>query len=245
MSPKIAFCFLLKDQIEHLDIWSQFFKNANPNKYSIYAHPKFISNKLPPWIINNTIETIKTEWCGESLVSACVNMFKKALEDRNNKYFILVSGSCVPLYTFKDLYKIITVEKKSRIHSMTLTKKGESYLYADQWILLNRYIAKIFIEIENNYDLVRQLYYESDQISSHCPDEMYPILFLLERLNPAEFQNNINAKYLTYTKWRKGLSSPLKIRNEVPLEELCDSGALFARKFFKKSVKKFGMACKG
>ena len=37
---KIAFCFLIYDKINNEELWHEFFKNADQNKYSIYVHYK-------------------------------------------------------------------------------------------------------------------------------------------------------------------------------------------------------------
>ena len=56
---KIAFCFLIYDEIVHEDIWNNFFKKVDKSRYSIYIHYKnnkklkfFEDNKL-----KNCIET--------------------------------------------------------------------------------------------------------------------------------------------------------------------------------------------
>jgi hypothetical protein len=40
---KLAFCFLIYDEINHEELWNIFFKNIDKNKYNIYIHYK--SNK--------------------------------------------------------------------------------------------------------------------------------------------------------------------------------------------------------
>ena len=37
---KVAFCFLVYDQIYNLDLWNHFFSEIPSNQYSIYIHSK-------------------------------------------------------------------------------------------------------------------------------------------------------------------------------------------------------------
>jgi hypothetical protein len=115
---KIAFCFLTIDNIHKLDVWEQFFK-GNEDKYSIYIHPKNpenVSNKYKKNIIGNLVET---KWGDVSLVRATLNLFKAAYQDPQNKMFVLVSDSCIPLNNFDFIYNELIVRKnKSNIISI-------------------------------------------------------------------------------------------------------------------------------
>ena len=68
-SRKVAFCFLIYDVINHEELWNNFFKNVDKNKYNIYIHYKV---DIPLKYFNEyKIKNImKTEWCGISLVQA-------------------------------------------------------------------------------------------------------------------------------------------------------------------------------
>ena len=39
-----------------------------------------------------------------SLVKATLNLFKEAFQKEDNKYFILLSDKCIPLYNANDIY---------------------------------------------------------------------------------------------------------------------------------------------
>ena len=39
-NKKIALCFLIYDKINHEQIWYDYLKNIDPNKYNIYIHYK-------------------------------------------------------------------------------------------------------------------------------------------------------------------------------------------------------------
>lgn len=240
----IAFCFLVKDIIEHENVWNKFFQNVPKNKYNIYSHPKILGN-LPTWITENTVKTIDTEWCGESLVFALILMLKEALKNKNNKYFILVSGSCIPLYNFDYIYNTLFKLKKTIInYTQYTTNEGYKYFYADQWIIFNKKTANLMLELPLYLDILRYEYLSDKKIGSkHCPDEIYIIFYFLFMLDK-NFNKNIKKQVVTFTKWKKGASSPKILSTRMTsYKELCSSNALFARKFNSDSATKYGLSC--
>ena len=82
-TKKIAFCFLIYDKINHEELWNNFLKNVDKNKYNIYIHYK--TNKplkyFEQYKLKNTVET---KWCGESLVKAQNLLLEEAVKDKNN-----------------------------------------------------------------------------------------------------------------------------------------------------------------
>ena len=85
---KIAFLFLIKNEINHSELWQNFFEN-NEDKYNIYIHNK---NPITNSFFNQFIipENIETEWGKISIVKATLLLLKYALNDKENKRFILV-----------------------------------------------------------------------------------------------------------------------------------------------------------
>ena len=244
MTVKIAFLFLLTDRVRHSDIWTKFFENIDKKKYSIYSHIKKNTDMIPKYISEHKIKTIKTSWCGENLVTAFVNMVKEALKDKSNKFFVLLSGECIPLYTFDKIYENIISDGRSRINVYERVKKRPviKEIYADQWILLNKKMAKKFISITEHYDELRKFV----DMGLHCPDEIYPIYFFLDSFFTKDGKDGKDAtrKVVTYTKWSNGGMHPMKFnKNNYDIQEICGSGALFARKFFMTAAKEVAMAC--
>ena len=111
--PKIAFCFLLYDTVLHKSIWEDFFSQDKNCTHTIYSHVKKITKNTPQWIKKNKTRKVKTGWCEENLIFAWVQMLKKAMKNKENKYFALLSGECIPLFTYPQTYKMITRSKKS------------------------------------------------------------------------------------------------------------------------------------
>ena len=96
---KIAFLFLVYDNIVYNRLWAAFFESANPNKYSIYIHYKNDKN-LGAFDKHKLKTTVDTEWAKVSLVKAQNLLLKEATKDEHNQRFIFLSQSCVPIKTF-------------------------------------------------------------------------------------------------------------------------------------------------
>ena len=84
-------------------------------------------------------------------------MLKKAMKNKDNKYFTLLSGECIPLFTYPETYKMITRSKKSRVNISNDVgiDAGDIYnltglLYADQWVILNRKCAQLIIDLKES-----------------------------------------------------------------------------------------------
>ena len=102
---KIAFCFLTYGDIHQGALWKAFF-HGNEDKYNVYVH-----NKMPVTdeffnqrIIDNIIET---RYGTITQLKASINLFEAAWQNRENQYFVLVSGSCLPLYNFETVFQKI------------------------------------------------------------------------------------------------------------------------------------------
>ena len=56
------------------------------------------------YCINNKV---KTKWGDISLVKATLNLFKEAFQTEENKFFVLLSDKCIPLYSADEIYSKI------------------------------------------------------------------------------------------------------------------------------------------
>jgi hypothetical protein len=255
---KIAFCFMLNKRPEHQQIWEQFFAGDDyPVKsYTIYAHTKNNNEKdIPQWIKDNKIRSIKTGWCEENLVHVWINLLKTAYKDPGNKYFCLLSGSCLPLLDYAQTYKKIFSSKKSRIN---IDMTSEAYIdtglyYADQWVILNRKHAKLLISLVDTVsgkkykkEMKKELCVED---SCYCPDELYPInwfAYNYGKPSTTAFKKEFLLRQSTYTYWDGKMPHPIKFTYPKLLKfksKICKSGSIFARKFNDKAAKNIGMGC--
>lgn len=235
MVYKIAYCFLLYDRIVHENIWNDYF--GNNSNHNIYTHVKTINDNTQKLVIDNKIETIDTKWCDMSLVYAYINLLKKALENKDNKYFVFLSGECIPLNSYKDTHEKITNNKKSTIH---FWKRKSGHYKASQWMILNRKNAKALTKIDKNF------IDEYENEFNDCPDEYYPINWFIHYYDK-KFKNEIENKVTTYVTWyNKNANGPKKLTYPEMLKyknDICDSGALFARKFNKKAARNLYLKC--
>ncbi len=188
---KIAFLFLITDIINKEDLWYDFFKNIDQNKYSIYIHYK-TNDQLKYFNDYKIKNIIETKWADISLVKAEQNLLKEALKDDNNYKFIFVSGSCIPIKDFNYIYDFLTRDNYSYFNNMI---KRQNIYKTFQWCILNREHAEIIgkdITEINKYNDTR------------APDETY-ILTTLKKLNDKNIIINMSPDtFTTYANWGDG-----------------------------------------
>ena len=106
MTKKIALCFLVYDRIKHENNWNKFLEGYE-DCWTLYSHIKTPNSRTSDLLRKNKVKTVKTEWCGEGLVWAFVNMLKEALKNKHNEFFQLLSGDCIPYGILNTLTKIL------------------------------------------------------------------------------------------------------------------------------------------
>jgi hypothetical protein len=162
---KIAFLFLIYDQIHHDNMWVDFFRAADPRRYSIYVHaktrnvplaPLFESCHLPPANI------VPTEYATISLVHAENQLLQAALRDDGNRKFVFVSGACIPIKPFRVCCEALLRDDRAHFSEMAdltandrglqrmILEAGASHgigskhaSKASQWCVLNRRLAHL------------------------------------------------------------------------------------------------------
>jgi hypothetical protein len=179
-NSKIAFCFLTMGDIHQLNVWKDFFK-GHENEYNIYIHPKFankVSNSFKKYIIKKRLDT---KWGDISLVNATIELFRAAYKDPTNKFFVLISDSCIPLYNFDFIYNYILSTNSNICPIMYFEPPKLKYRYTalkdinfipykkfqktSQWCIMKRDAVEFLIDQDNNYtDLYSNMF---------APDEHY------------------------------------------------------------------------
>lgn len=179
---KIAFLFLLIDNPNFQDIWNYYFLNADPEKYTIYIHPKNVDNHTwkPDKIINNIVHT---EW--GKIVNAYLQLFKSALQDSDNYFFVTISESCIPIKTFNIFYDDVIKNDISLVKTLRVTRYDYYQRLSDN--IRNKYknnIIKHYARMCLKRDIVERLINTdmTDFISMHVGDEffltsIYPFLY--------------------------------------------------------------------
>ncbi len=118
---KIAFLFLIINDINFPDIWENYFKGYE-GKYSVYCHPKNSDQVQTRWLRDNIIDNIvETGW--GYIVDAYSQLLTHAYQNEENIKFITISESCVPLIPFDDLYNMLTADlDRSYVKYMKISK---------------------------------------------------------------------------------------------------------------------------
>jgi len=177
---KIAFCFLTYNEIIRYDIWNMFFENIDEKLYTVFIHPKnlqqFNNYTFKYNIIKNRIKTEKKD--DINIVKATLRLLEETYNSENSTHFIFLTQSCIPLYSFNILYKIITQFPLSIISYIDNNKKDRYYQLSS---IMKKYIHPInFVKQQPNMILtnndVKLLI--SNDLTEHfrymqCPDEHY------------------------------------------------------------------------
>jgi len=248
---KIAFCFLIYDQIEAEDLWNAFFSNSDKSLYNIYIHYKI--NK-PLFFLEKykMPECIKTKYADLSLIHAQNKMFQYAFEhDWDNYKFVLLSGSCIPLKSFTTIYNTLISTTKGYINvcpteqcfpncNPLLKYLPRKYISkSSQWIILNR---KLVYSITYRHNRIIDKFFKK----IYAPEEIFYYSFIrfanLE--NEVEICNSGIENATTFTNWEGNnykypSTKGIKNYNTISKEEiiyLLLSPCLFGRKFMRNCI---------
>lgn len=242
---KLAFCFLIYDEINHEDLWNTFFKNVDINKYSIYIHYK--TNKPLKYFEKYKLSNcIKTRYEDQTIPLAYNILFRKAYEDEDNYKFIIVSGSCIPFKSFNYIYNKLTSDNFGYFNICPQSQcfPNCNYLLS---VIEKKYIAKSHNWFILNRNLVNKLCFDKDDFLNqhyktiYAPAEYfyYTFIKLLDLENEIITTLNIADNATTFTNWQgmdykypslRGLKTYNSI-SEDELEYLMNSKSLFGRKF--------------
>lgn len=246
-NKKIALCFLIYDKINHEQIWYDYLKNIDPNKYNIYIHYK--TNKplryFNDYKLQNCIETC---WGCLSIVLAQNLILKEALKDPLNQHFIWLSGSCIPIKTFNYVYNYLDVNysyynmfPNSQIfpranYALNYIEKNK-IKKANMASIINKKHAELFV---NNDDNIKKWFKYVDVPDEHA---YISLLYHYNLQNELILTDDIAAGAIIFAQWRhmknyKIFNKSIKINDYTykyicpeELEYLINSDSLFARKF--------------
>ena len=171
---KIAFLFLVIDDINFPTIWENYFR-GNEDKFSIYCHPKNPNEVKTEWLkagILDENELVPTEW--GFITRAYYNLLSAALKYPLNQKFVVVSESCIPLRGFSDLYKkvmstddirtsyiklmkISNYDLKARIEKQSWNKKFSKWIKHYARFCLSRYHVSELIRKKDKFELFHNM----------------------------------------------------------------------------------------
>ena len=246
-NKKIALCFLIYDKINHEQIWYDYLKNIDPNKYNIYIHYKI--NKplkyFEKYKLQNCIETC---WGCLSIVLAQNLILKEALKDPLNQQFIWLSGSCIPIKSFNYVYNYLDVNKSyynlspsegifpRANYALNYIEKN-NIKKANMASIINRKHAELFV---NNDDNIKKWFKNINNVDEHV---YISLLYHYNLKNELILTDNLAAGAIIFAQWSdmenyKIFNKSIKENDYTykyicseELEYLINSDSLFARKF--------------
>ena len=165
---KIAFLFLIYDEIDQEELWHTFLRKIERSRYSVYVHYKY--NKPLKYFESCRLdETVPTDYADLSLVKAQNMLLREALKDHQNERFVFLSNTCIPLKKFDHIYNKLfsqdmcyfNMSKNEHIFENGRGDKLERYFgrekvkKASQWSILTREVAQV---LANSDDLLEMIY---------------------------------------------------------------------------------------
>lgn len=244
---KLAFLFLIYDDIWNEELWYLFFLGIDPQKYVIHIH--FKKQKELLYFEDRKLKVcVPTKYGDISLCYAHNLLFKEALQDPDVYKMINVSQACCPFKSFDYIYDKLCMDENSyfnvnrdcktcvnKHYKSVLKFLDESELWkSSEWFILNRHHALV---VTNN-DTFLSYFKEA-----FAPEEYYFISIIM-KLSPdlCSITDNLADGATTFTNW-KGMNYKFPMLKEcvknysdissLELEHLLNSPCLFGRKFKK------------
>jgi len=207
---KIAFLFLIIDDINHPNVWTNYFKEHIDN-ILIYAHPKNKQNVQTPWLKNAIIDNlVPTGW--GFIVEAYLELIKRAYND-GATHFITISESCLPIYPLKTLLLFLN-NNDSKTSYVNFKRVGpydlnvrlknrpntiKRYVKHDARFCLSRFHAEKLLNSNLKYF-----------INTQVGDE-----FFLSVLTPCNYREQYKLIAITYDNWEDIDIEVKKVKNEM------------------------------
>lgn len=235
---KIAFCFLVYDNIIRYDIWNKFFEGCDQDKYKVFIHPKYKNDlvhlNFKFTMIKNIINTTAKD--NITIVKATLQLLRESYSD-DITHYIFVSQSCIPLYSFNIIYNFLGTINKS-IVSCIMNNKKERYHKLSE--TMKKYIKyPYFVKQQPNMILINsdvKILIKNDMTEHfkymQCPDEHYFINLLLFVMKKEIIKQQIN-----FCNYNFQCTQAIQFNNvdEIFIRNIRMYGFLFLRKVNIKS----------
>ncbi|XP_078429180.1 core-2/I-branching beta-1,6-N-acetylglucosaminyltransferase family protein [Wolffia australiana] len=228
--PKIAFLFIARNRLPLDDVWAVFFKGDKEGRFSVFVHsrPGFSFNPATTrsafFYGHQVNDSVQVDWGQASMIQAERILLKNALEDVDNKRFVFISDSCIPLYNFSYVYDYIMSSPKSFVDSFADTKESRynpkmhpiipvfNWRKGSQWVVLIRKHAKLVLRDETLFPVFQQhcrrkplpefwrdhpLVPDASKLHNCIPDEHYVQTLLAQQ----GLEGEITRRSLTHTSW--------------------------------------------
>lgn len=226
---KLAFCFLLKNELQFTKLWNLFFKNIDTKLYVILVHfsDSNVKVKLPFDYIQ--VNTVESKW--GDVYNVQNELFKHIIKKNDIFGGILISNSCVPLKKFNQIYN-----KLSNSETSIVNFNRNDLTWMSQWCFLLKKDMKLLVKHSNKYKKI------SSKFPTNGTEEIYPPYILkkysdklthgvitFDCWGPEKIKkysnNNNNNKFLKTT--------PIHFKNidKLLLDNLINRDICFIRKF--------------
>lgn len=244
---KIAFCFLIYDEINNEDLWNIFFNNIDHNLYNIYIHYKTDTplKYFEKYKLKNCIETKYDDY---TICLAYNILFNEAYKDKDNYKFVILSNSCIPFKSFNHIYNKLTnddygyfnISSSSQCfpncNSLIEHIDKDLISKSHNWFILNRILVE-------NLTFDKEDYLKTVYKNVYAPAEYfyYTNIRILKLENQIITTDNISNNATTFTNWEgNDYINPSRFGlmnyNYISINELVyllNSKCLFGRKFTK------------
>lgn len=246
---KIAYMFMIYDEINHEEAWAEYFSQIDPATYTIYIHQKFPKTltHLQKFVISDQVQNVT--YGGIGIVNMQLLLLELALTDLRNSKFVILSNACIPLKPASEVHQTLMANQYSHI---SLSPRGQVYPRCDHlygrldyetlhkssnWCILNREHATACILNDEYRHLLHDVW---------VPEELYFLSTLKKHVKTDVVLYNGNQPEIctTFTNWH-GMDYPyasqyaLKTYEDISSKELDllrHSPCLFGRKFSPKCV---------
>lgn len=182
---KLAFLFLIEDNIWFERFWEQFFAAAPAHQYSVYVHNRIgktprLGSFFGKYLLKPE-ELAPTEW--GSLVRGMNALLNASLTDKDNFHFTFVSASTVPVKPFREIYRAL-MEKESSYFCVRTTAQWVKTQFEivpkiHQWLSLTRSHVQLLMSAPGGYRFPLWEDYKRDC----CEDEFAYLTGVLGQLS--------------------------------------------------------------
>lgn len=233
-TDKVALLFLTVKDINQSQIWKE--QLENDSRFSIYIHSK--EKMKDHYFSKHRIKKIvPTSWAYH--VYAWQELIKIAVKDPQNKKFILVSESCLPLMPLNEIYDFLIQDENSYMtftrpfwpnrHNREVIELPKEHRWVgSEWIILNRSHANL---VAQDKDIIKVVSRHGSDAESYFPS--------LLSYHGMLFDEDVLQIPTTYTNWKLGHDShPYTFEDASPmnlqlLKEARNANYLFVRKIGK------------
>ncbi|KAI5056240.1 hypothetical protein GOP47_0028058 [Adiantum capillus-veneris] len=224
-SPKLAFMFLTRGPLPHERIWERFFR-GHEGMYSVFVHASEEGHSRKSMVFKGRdIHSKKVGWGKIDMIDAERRLLANALlEDRNNEYFVLLSESCIPLWSFDYVYEYFLNSSISYVDCFYDPGPHGAGRYLDgmkpevertdfskgaQWFAVNRRHALLIVADSLYYRKFAKFCKPGDEFRNCYPDEHY-VQTLLHIIDPQGISN----WSVTHVDWRNQKWHPRSYKAE-------------------------------